>query len=208
MNGMDTTDWDPAVDKYLDVRYDAITVEQGKALAKEALQAELGLEVRCPLHSPQPLTFNGSMHACMHAATEEVLCQRKLHGACNDTGKMQALQALPLLIIPESGACNDSGGCACYKLRPLPHPGGPFGANIWVHWAAGGAERRRHPAGRNAPHRQAGRRAGTLPAFWPLMVQAHMSSAAPVGHAAWQGYNADAIDDRLQPQHPACQGAW
>lgn len=46
MNGMDSTDWNPAVDKFLDVQYDAQTVEEGKAIAKETLQAELGLEVR------------------------------------------------------------------------------------------------------------------------------------------------------------------
>lgn len=45
VNGMDTTDWSPNVDKFLDVKYDADTVDQGKALAKEALQAELGLPV-------------------------------------------------------------------------------------------------------------------------------------------------------------------
>lgn len=46
VNGMDSTDWNPAVDKFLDVQYDARTVEEGKAIAKETLQAELGLEVR------------------------------------------------------------------------------------------------------------------------------------------------------------------
>lgn len=46
MNGMDVTDWSPDVDKYLDVTYDKDTVEEGKAMAKETLQAELGLDVR------------------------------------------------------------------------------------------------------------------------------------------------------------------
>ena len=46
MNGMDVTDWSPDVDKYLDVTYDKDTVEEGKAVAKETLQAELGLDVR------------------------------------------------------------------------------------------------------------------------------------------------------------------
>jgi hypothetical protein len=46
VNGMDTTEWNPALDKFLDVKYDAETVETGKAAAKEALQAELGLPVR------------------------------------------------------------------------------------------------------------------------------------------------------------------
>ena len=48
VNGMDTTDWSPNVDKFLDVKYDADTVDEGKALAKEALQAELGLPVSSP----------------------------------------------------------------------------------------------------------------------------------------------------------------
>ncbi len=42
---MDTTDWNPSVDKFLDVKFDADTVEEGKAIAKETLQAELGLPV-------------------------------------------------------------------------------------------------------------------------------------------------------------------
>ncbi len=46
VNGMDVTDWSPDVDKYLDVTYDKDTVEEGKAVAKETLQAELGLDVR------------------------------------------------------------------------------------------------------------------------------------------------------------------
>ncbi len=50
VNGMDTTDWSPNVDKFLDVKYDADTVDEGKALAKEALQAELGLPVSSPTH--------------------------------------------------------------------------------------------------------------------------------------------------------------
>jgi len=52
VNGMDTTDWSPNVDKFLDVKYDADTVDEGKVLAKEALQAELGLPVSSP---PQPV---------------------------------------------------------------------------------------------------------------------------------------------------------
>lgn len=51
MNGMDTTDWSPNVDKFLDVKYDAETVDEGKALAKETLQAELGLPVSSSTHT-------------------------------------------------------------------------------------------------------------------------------------------------------------
>lgn len=46
VNGMDTTDWSPNTDKYLDVNYDEGNVDQGKAANKEDLQAELGLPVR------------------------------------------------------------------------------------------------------------------------------------------------------------------
>ena len=56
VNGMDTSDWCPTVDKFLDVKYDELTVVQGKAAAKETLQAELGLPVRSfcppPTHPP------------------------------------------------------------------------------------------------------------------------------------------------------------
>lgn len=45
-NGIDTQEWSPFCDKYLDVKYDANSLEEGKAIAKETLQAELGLEVR------------------------------------------------------------------------------------------------------------------------------------------------------------------
>jgi granule-bound starch synthase len=42
---MDTTEWNPRTDKYLPVKYDRNTVFEGKAAAKAALQAELGLPV-------------------------------------------------------------------------------------------------------------------------------------------------------------------
>ena len=45
-NGIDTQEWSPFCDKYLDVKYDAESMEEGKAIAKETLQAELGLDVR------------------------------------------------------------------------------------------------------------------------------------------------------------------
>lgn len=45
VNGMDVSEWNPRVDKFLDVKFDAKTVEKGKAIAKEALQAEVGLPV-------------------------------------------------------------------------------------------------------------------------------------------------------------------
>ena len=45
VNGMDESDWNPATDKYLEVQYDQDSVFEGKAAAKEALQAECGLPV-------------------------------------------------------------------------------------------------------------------------------------------------------------------
>eukprot|EP00854_Cymbomonas_tetramitiformis_P016379 gene16379-19440_t len=45
VNGMDPTEWNPSKDKYLDLPYDEDTVIEGKAAAKAALQAEVGLPV-------------------------------------------------------------------------------------------------------------------------------------------------------------------
>ena len=51
VNGMDPTEWNPAVDKFIDVPYDKNTVVEGKAAAKQALQAEVGL----PLDAEAPI---------------------------------------------------------------------------------------------------------------------------------------------------------
>lgn len=45
VNGMDPSEWSPQKDKFLDMKYDKTNVMEGKAIAKEALQAECGLEV-------------------------------------------------------------------------------------------------------------------------------------------------------------------
>jgi granule-bound starch synthase len=45
VNGMDVQEWNPATDKYIDVKYDATTVMDAKPLLKEALQSEVGLPV-------------------------------------------------------------------------------------------------------------------------------------------------------------------
>ncbi|QDZ24595.1 granule-bound starch synthase [Chloropicon primus] len=45
VNGMDNNDFNPVKDKYIPVKYGPNSVAEGKAAAKEALQAELGLEV-------------------------------------------------------------------------------------------------------------------------------------------------------------------
>lgn len=44
-NGMDTQEWNPATDKYIDYHYDITTVMDAKPLLKEALQAVVGLPV-------------------------------------------------------------------------------------------------------------------------------------------------------------------
>lgn len=45
VNGMDVADWNPALDKFLSFKYNAESVEAGKAFAKAALQREVGLPV-------------------------------------------------------------------------------------------------------------------------------------------------------------------
>lgn len=45
VNGMDTQEWNPLTDKYIDVHYDITTVMDAKPLLKEALQAAVGLPV-------------------------------------------------------------------------------------------------------------------------------------------------------------------
>ncbi|ERN00416.1 hypothetical protein AMTRI_Chr09g38440 [Amborella trichopoda] len=45
VNGMDVQEWNPATDKYIDVKYTIETVLEAKAFLKEALQAEVGLPV-------------------------------------------------------------------------------------------------------------------------------------------------------------------
>ena len=49
LNGVDYAEWDPATDSHLAKKYDAATVDMGKAACKAALQKELGL-------APQPRT--------------------------------------------------------------------------------------------------------------------------------------------------------
>lgn len=45
VNGMDVSEWSPALDKFLKFKYDATTVEAGKAFAKSQLQREAELPV-------------------------------------------------------------------------------------------------------------------------------------------------------------------
>ena len=46
LNGVDVEEWSPATDKHLYKKYDASTVEEGKAANKAALQKELGLPIK------------------------------------------------------------------------------------------------------------------------------------------------------------------
>lgn len=46
LNGVDYTEWNPAVDRHLPERYDVETVAHGKATCKAALQREVGLPER------------------------------------------------------------------------------------------------------------------------------------------------------------------
>ncbi|KAL2325260.1 hypothetical protein Fmac_024318 [Flemingia macrophylla] len=45
VNGMDSREWSPKTDKFIDLHYDATTVTEAKMLLKEALQAEVGMPV-------------------------------------------------------------------------------------------------------------------------------------------------------------------
>ena len=45
VNGMDVADWNPALDKFLSFKYNAETMDSGKAYAKASLQREAGLPV-------------------------------------------------------------------------------------------------------------------------------------------------------------------
>ncbi len=73
VNGMDVTDWNPAVDKFLDVKFDTSTLEDGKALAKETLQAELGLDVSNAILSAScPVAY--SKMELLHCMQSEEQC--------------------------------------------------------------------------------------------------------------------------------------
>ena len=45
VNGIDTTNWNPATDPEIPYHFDKVNIKAGKALDKQALQKELGLEV-------------------------------------------------------------------------------------------------------------------------------------------------------------------
>lgn len=55
-------EWSPFLDKHLDVKYDAETLEEGKQVAKETLQAELGLAVSpWPTFVPLLVPYNARL---------------------------------------------------------------------------------------------------------------------------------------------------
>ena len=89
VNGMDTTDWSPNVDKFLDVKYDADTVDEGKALAKETLQAELGLPVSCCSHTSAIAIIGRHRTACV----EQCLTRHKWTQATSAAAVMCTISA-------------------------------------------------------------------------------------------------------------------
>ncbi|GFR42632.1 hypothetical protein Agub_g3568 [Astrephomene gubernaculifera] len=89
VNGMDIEEWNPKTDKYLALPYDQNTVYAGKAAAKEALQAELGL----PVDPTAPLfAFIGRLEEqkgvdIILAALPKLLAVPKVQVAILGTGK-------------------------------------------------------------------------------------------------------------------------
>ncbi|KAG2449804.1 hypothetical protein HYH02_005327 [Chlamydomonas schloesseri] len=89
VNGMDIEEWNPKTDKYLTVPYDQNSVYAGKAAAKEALQAELGL----PVDPTAPLfAFIGRLEEqkgvdIILAALPKILATPKVQIAILGTGK-------------------------------------------------------------------------------------------------------------------------
>nr|AGG08860.1 waxy protein [Aegilops comosa] len=89
VNGMDVSEWDPTKDKFLAANYDITTALEGKALNKEALQAEVGL----PVDRKVPLVaFIGRLEEqkgpdVMIAAIPEILKEEDVQIVLLGTGK-------------------------------------------------------------------------------------------------------------------------
>ncbi|GLC41125.1 hypothetical protein PLESTB_001794100 [Pleodorina starrii] len=89
VNGMDIEEWNPKTDKFLALPYDQNSVYAGKAAAKEALQAELGL----PVDPTAPLfAFIGRLEEqkgvdIILAALPKLLATPKVQIAILGTGK-------------------------------------------------------------------------------------------------------------------------
>ncbi|KXZ51655.1 hypothetical protein GPECTOR_11g109 [Gonium pectorale] len=89
VNGMDIEEWNPKTDKFLTLPYDQNSVFAGKAAAKEALQAELGL----PVDPTAPLfAFIGRLEEqkgvdIILAALPKLLATPKVQVAILGTGK-------------------------------------------------------------------------------------------------------------------------
>ena len=64
VNGCDVNEWSPFSDKYLDVKYDTDTMAEGKAIAKETLQAELGLPVSLSQHLEYLMILDRAILSC------------------------------------------------------------------------------------------------------------------------------------------------
>jgi len=110
VNGMDVDEWDPSKDKFLDVNYSAATVHEGKAAAKAALQAELGL----PVDPSAPLF--GVIGRLEEQKGTDIL--------------LSALPSLP----PNAQVAILGTGKAKYEAMLKQADGGKFGANFRRPW--------------------------------------------------------------------------
>merc|ERR1711959_562591 len=90
-NGMDVSEWNPAKDKYLSVKYNRENMVMGKSAAKAALQAELGF----PVDNSIPLFgFIGRLEEqkgvdILLAAVTNVAKEAKVQIAVLGTGKKE-----------------------------------------------------------------------------------------------------------------------
>eukprot|EP01024_Parvocaulis_polyphysoides_P027525 TRINITY_DN2493_c0_g1_i3.p1 TRINITY_DN2493_c0_g1~~TRINITY_DN2493_c0_g1_i3.p1 ORF type:complete len:626 (+),score=87.57 TRINITY_DN2493_c0_g1_i3:68-1879(+) len=89
VNGMDTTEWNPLTDKYVDVKFSTKNVFEGKAAAKAALQEELGLP---PTPNVPLIGFIGRLEEqkgvdIMLQALPTILKQSKVQVVVLGTGK-------------------------------------------------------------------------------------------------------------------------
>jgi granule-bound starch synthase len=103
---MDVAEWNPATDKFLDVNYTPQTVHEGKAAAKAALQAELGL----PVDPTAPLF--GSIGRLEEQKGTDIL--------------LSALPSLP----PNAQVAILGTGKAKYEAMLKAADGGKFGDNV------------------------------------------------------------------------------
>lgn len=118
-NGMDVTEWNPASDKYLSVKYNKENMITGKSAAKAALQAELGF----PVDNSIPLFgFIGRLEEqkgvdILHAAIVDVAKKAKIQFAILGTGKKEFEKATSQI---EKSAPKTAKGVVKFSA-PLAH---------------------------------------------------------------------------------------